>query len=354
MSSLFSDSPFRVFFGGPDRPPGLLCNLLRERIRAVPSGGEIFWATYYLRNEALGQALVDAKRRGVNVRLTLEAAPRTGSANHGLLQVLRESDRLGRDIRGVSHRWPDNLRRKKPRLHIKLYYFSHPAPHVLVGTFNPSGNRPEDPSIIEEIGDQDRGHNVLVEMTDPTLVAALRRHVRLLHAGGHGPWERFLIRNNRVIESGDTRMYFFPRLARNVIARLFSTLGAGTVLRIAVSHLNERNMVHALVRLAERRIRIEIITHDTQRRVPPWVEEQLGGVLTFCRYRHPEGLPMHNKFILIDAPQGRQVLFGSMNLSKHSLHANHELLVVSRNPSLYAAFAERWAQMMRELQGMDA
>jgi phosphatidylserine/phosphatidylglycerophosphate/cardiolipin synthase-like enzyme len=63
---------------------------------------------------------------------------------------------------------------------------------------------------------------------------------------------------------------------------------------------------------------------------------------------------MHNKFILIDAPRGKQILFGSMNLSKRSLYANHELLVVSSNPPLIAAFTERWTQMVRELQEMGA
>lgn len=353
MSLIDAKPALRAFFGGPDRPPGLLCHLLRERICAVPSGGEIFWATYYFRNEPLGQALVDAKERGVKVRLTLEADPRTEAVNHNLLQTLRDPGRLGKDIRGLSHSWPDNLRWKKPRLHIKLYYFSHPVPHVLVGTFNPSGNRPEDPAIIKAIGDQDRGHNVLVEMTDPILVAALRRHACLLHSGCHGPWERLLIRNNRRIERGDTRIYLFPRLRRNVIARLLSTLRAGTVVRIAISHLNEKKMVDTLIQLAERRIQIEIITHDTERRVPRWIEEQLGNTLAFYRYRHPEGLPMHNKFILIDAPRGKQILFGSMNLSERSLYANHELLVVSHNSSLYAAFAERWEQMMQEIQVMS-
>ena len=54
----------------------------------------------------------------------------------------------------------------------------------------------------------------------------------------------------------------------------------------------------------------------------------LDGHLHFRRYRHRQGLPMHNKFILID-PRGREVIFGSMNLSNNSLHANHEILVVS-------------------------
>ena len=60
----------------------------------------------------------------------------------------------------------------KPHLHEKLYCFSHPRPVALIGSFNPSGDDPEEqPEIIDEIGDQDLGHNVLVAIYDPALVS---------------------------------------------------------------------------------------------------------------------------------------------------------------------------------------
>ena len=158
---MYTNSQFRAFFGGPDRPPRALRDLLYSHIAAVPAGGEIAWATYYFRDQALAQALLQAGRRGVNLRLTLEANPRSAQANRSVIETLRSTGGL----RAVKHPWPDNLLWKKPRLHLKLYYFSHPEPHVLLGTFNPSGNRPEDPQVIAEIGDQDRGHNHLVEIT---------------------------------------------------------------------------------------------------------------------------------------------------------------------------------------------
>lgn len=206
--------PFRIFFGGPDRPPRALRDLLHSRVSAVPCGGEIFWATYYFRDEALAHALVEAKKRGVTVRLTLEANPHTVHVNLPVVSMLQKAENLAGDVRSVNHIWPDNLHRKKPRLHIKLYYFSHPEPHVLVGTFNPSGNRPEDPHIIAEIGDQDGGHNCLLEITDKRLVLPLRAHGRLLHARPHGPWERLLPRNNRVLAVGDSCIYLFPPAAQ--------------------------------------------------------------------------------------------------------------------------------------------
>lgn len=54
------DSPASVDFGGPDQAPRALRNLLAKRIAAVPSGGRIHWATYYLRDRELAHSLVDA------------------------------------------------------------------------------------------------------------------------------------------------------------------------------------------------------------------------------------------------------------------------------------------------------
>ncbi|MRR05733.1 MAG: hypothetical protein EG828_02130 [Deltaproteobacteria bacterium] len=353
MSTPSTDKPqFRIFFGGPDCRPRALRDLLHSHICAVPSGGEIFWATYYFRDEALADALVQARKRGVTVRLTLEANPRTARANLPVLEMLQSPGNLAGNCRSLRHTWPDNLRWKKPRLHIKLYYFSHPEPHVLVGTFNPSGNQPEDPNIVAEIGDQDRGHNHLVEISDSRLVYPLRDHLRLLHGGSHGPWERLLPRNNRVFTAGDTRIYLFPRLKRDVLRLKLLELPKGTVLRMAISHLNDKEIGKTLLQLVKRGVKIEILAHDTERRVPVWMEDLLDGHLVFRRYRHPMGLPMHNKFVLIESPGEREVIFGSMNLSNNSLHANHEILVVSANSLLYDAFQERWEQMIQETEAI--
>jgi len=55
---------FHVFFGGPDCRPRSLHDLLYSHVSAVPAGGEIFWATYYFRDKALADALIQAKNGG--------------------------------------------------------------------------------------------------------------------------------------------------------------------------------------------------------------------------------------------------------------------------------------------------
>lgn len=338
-----TEKPFPVFWGGPDRPPRVLRNLLKERIDAVPPDGEILWITYYFRDEGLAEALLHARRRGVKVRVVMEGNPRTGAVNSNVQKLLAAEDALGKDLRILSHRMIDNLFLRKCRLHEKLYYFSHPVPSVLVGTFNPSGNMPEDPAVIRKIGDQDRGHNVLVEILEPVLTMGLHRHALRMFQMTHGPWERFMPESNRVITSGTTRILFFPRSQRKDFDGLFAGLGKGDSLRMAVSHLNDAGICKRLCNLARQGVQIEILAHDTQRRVPSWVEKRmLQNGITFNRYVHPEGLPMHNKFMLIDTPKRQIVTVGSMNLSVRSLHVNHELLVISESPNLYLTFRQRW------------
>ena len=342
--------PFQVFWGGPDRPARCLRDLLEERIHAVPPGGEILWVTYYFRDEALAMALLQARRRGVRVAVVMEGNPRTGEVNARTRKFLEGDDALGKGLRPLDHPLRDVRSWKNCRLHEKLYYFSHPSPSVLVGTFNPSGSLQEDQEIIVEIGDQDRGHNLLVELSDPVLVQGLYQHALSLYRACHGPWEFALPRFNRVIAAGKTRILLFPRIRLGGLGRLFDELRAGNRLLIAVSHLNDPGICKRLFDLARMGVHIEVLAHDTERRVPGWVEEKMcRSRIDFRRYVHPEGLPMHNKFMLFEMPHRKVVTFGSMNLSVRSLRANHEVLVIDETPGLYDMFRRRWDEMLREV-----
>jgi len=340
---LDSQSSFTPYFGGPDLPAGRLRDVLAQRVAAVPAGGEIDWVTYYFRDRPLAQELINARRRGVRVRVTLDSRPRTGHANNRVLVMLSGPDGLGQDLRALHHKPLPGLN-WKPHLHEKLYCFSHPVPEALVGSFNPSGDDPEqEPDIIHEILDQDRGHNFLVAIKDPNLVHGLVRHARHIQQCRHGFLERFDSAMNRPLSSGDTTIHFWPRIRPNPYSRLLQRFGSRALVRVAASHIKGPGGVRDLVGLARRGARVEVLAENTHRRVPAKIESTLlrAGV-KLMRFDHPEGLPMHNKFVLVEEGSERWTLFGSCNWTSRSRWLNHEIGVITSNRALFETFSQRW------------
>lgn len=332
----------QVFFGGPDQPSGSLRDLLARHVDAVPQGGEILWTTYYFRDLALAEALVRAKQRGVTVKLCLEASPKLSSANQAVQARLTAADGLGDGFKPVKHLLPAHL-------HEKIYYFSHPEPVALVGSFNPSGNTPEDPEVVRRIGDQDRGHNCLVALDDPAAVASLRRHVLSLHAGAQGLPFYFNRSAKSDFAGGKLGLFHYPRWDNAVVDRLIGERKYDRI-RIAASHFRDRSIARLLGCQVKDGAAVTVIAHDTLRRVPKRIEAFARAQgLDFIRYAHPERLPMHCKFILLEAQGVRRVLFGSMNLTLTSRYLNNEVLVVlDDTPDIFAAFEARFAHMLAE------
>ncbi len=342
----------KVYFGGPKLAPCLLRDLLAERIMAVPAGGTIDWVTYYLRDRRLAEALVNARRRGVSVNVTLERQPRIAGANDAVIAMLAHADGLGPGLRTVQHQ-PIPTRpgvTRKPRLHTKVFCFSHPRPTALVGSFNPVCDQPEnDPEVLRHIGDHDRGHNVLVELSDPGLVEGLVRHTRHLHGGKHGRLERFNVRNNVPLRGSGTEIYFWPRVRANPISLLLGRFGRGTRVRIAASHIKGPGAVRPLVELARRGAEVRILAASSPRRVP---ESTLGKLLdagvSICRMPEPDGVPMHLKFLLIEDRDQHYCIFGSYNWTTRARWLNHEIAVISRDTQLFDAFGARWETLWSE------
>jgi phosphatidylserine/phosphatidylglycerophosphate/cardiolipin synthase-like enzyme len=337
---------YEVFFGGPDQRACRLRDLLADHIAAVPAGGSIDWVTYYFRDQKLAQDLVKAHRRGVKVTVSIEERPRTVEANAIVVEMLSGPEGLGNGFRTVYLRGPLAPLGGgwKPHLHEKLYCFSHPTPIAFIGSFNPSGNGPQDdPAIIDEIGDQDRGHNVLVELRDSFLVEKLVRHARSIHRLRYPVFHRFSKAANRVVKGDDTEIFFWPRLRPNLALQFLSRLGANARIRIAASHIKGPSVVKGIARLAHGGAEVEILAEPTFRRVPVAVEGLLreAGV-GFRRVTHPAGLPMHNKFVLAEKGTARWAIFGSFNWTTRSYWLNYEIGAISTNAEVFGRFAERW------------
>jgi phosphatidylserine/phosphatidylglycerophosphate/cardiolipin synthase-like enzyme len=343
-----SPSPYyEIYFGGPDQPLGRLRNLLAEHIEAVPAGGAIDWVTYYFRDRRLAEQLLRAHRRNVKVTVTLEGNPHVSHANCEVVSMLSGAQGLGEGFRTVClpPRVPMPGRKMgNPNLHEKLYCFSHPKPVAFVGSFNPSGDDPEDrPDIIQEIGDHDRAHNVLVGISEPPLVEGLVNHARWMHRARHGIFEPFFADGNRALRGTNTEIHFLPRAQSHAAARFLGRFGDGARIRVAASHLNGTTAIKAMLKLARRGATLEILAEPTLRRVSLKAEKRLTAVgIPFRRVTHPESLPMHNKFVLVEQNSQRWVVFGSYNWSTLSFWINQEICAISSQPQLFEAFAERW------------
>ncbi len=340
-------SNYEIHFGGPDQPVGRLRDLLAESIEAVPAGGAIDWITYYFRDRRLAEQLLRAHRRNVNVTVTLEGNPHIPHANHEVVSMLSGEEGLGKGFRAVylPPRVPIPGRKMgNPNLHEKLYCFSHPNPVAFVGSFNPSGDDPEErPDIIHEIGDHDRAHNVLVGISEPALVDGLMNHAQWMHRARHGILERFFADGNRALRGKNTEIHFLPRAQSHAVASFLGRFGDGARIRVAASHLNGTTSIKTMLRLARRGATLEILAEPTLRRVSLKAERRLAEAgIPFRRVTHPESLPMHNKFVLVEQNSQRWVVFGSYNWSTLSFWINQEICAISSQPQLFEAFAERW------------
>ena len=343
-----SASPhYEIYFGGPDQPAGRLRDLLAEQIEAVPAGGTIDWVTYYFRDRKLARQLLRAHRRNVNVTVTLEGNPHVPNANSAVVAMLSGAQGLGSGFRTVylPPRVPMPGRKMgNPNLHEKLYCFSHPSPIAFIGSFNPSGDDPEEkPDVIHKIGDHNRAHNVLVGISEPALVEGLVNHARWIHRARHSILEPFFADGNRTLRGRNTNIHFLPRAQSHAAACFLRRFGDGARIRVAASHLNGATAIKTLLKISRRGASLEILAEPTLRRVSLKAEKRLTAAgIPFRRISHAEKLPMHNKFVLVEQNSRRWVIFGSYNWSTLSFWINQEICAISSEPKLFDAFAERW------------
>lgn len=346
-----SDS-FEIHFGNPTQPAGYLRDVLARHVAAVPPGGSIDWITYYFRDIELAKLLLQAHKRGVKVTVSLPATPRVSEANRAVIGMLSGPEGLGKGLNVVTFLGIPAPPGKawKPQLHEKLYCFSHPRPIAFVGSFNPSGNHPEQqPEIIREIGDQDRGYNVLVGLVEPNLVRCLIEHVRHLHQTPSGLLYRFTREANRQIKNSDTTIHFLPSLQPHPVIQFLKQIGTGAYVRIAASHIRTKSAADIMIEMARRGVEVEIIAEATHRRVTPAVEQRL--VASGIRFRRAQisgELPMHLKFVLVEDQGKVWSIFGSFNWTNPSFWLNHEIIAISSNPLIFQKFSNCWHMLKKE------
>ncbi|MBW2574430.1 MAG: phospholipase D family protein [Deltaproteobacteria bacterium] len=120
-------------------------------------------------------------------------------------------------------------------------------------------------------------------------------------------------------------------------------LGTGARIRIVAFHIKGAPVVKSIIGMARNGADVEILAEPTLRRVPVAAEQRLTQAgIPFRRITHPEGLPMHNKFVLAEKAGQRWVIFGSFNWTLRSYWLNYEIGAISNDDQLFDAFARRW------------
>lgn len=344
---------FDIHFGGPDKEPGHLRNILLERVEGVPAGGSIEWVTYYFRDRQLAQALIDARHRGVDVKVAIASKPRTANANQAVIDMLSPDTALGEGLSIVTLPGlpAPKGRAWRPQLHEKLYCFSHPEPVAYIGSFNPSGDDPElQPDVIAEVGDHTVGHNLLAGIRDKILAEHLRQHALYIHRQVPGLLYRFSKTKTQDIQSGSTKLHFWPRLDPHPILQFLQGFGTDAHVCIAASHIRSKAAIKQICGLAQRGAVVEIIAEATYRRVTQAAEQALltAGV-RFNRLQYTQATPMHLKFVLVKTAQQYWSVIGSYNWTNPSFKLNHEIALISDDEALYACLQQRWTLLQAEL-----
>ena len=317
--------------------------MLGEWIDAQPKGGSIHFALYYFRDPILADKLIAAHKRGVTVNLVIEESPRQKEANDDIISNLQEAGLTER-----MHLIDSRKSKLTGRFHAKIYAFSHPEPSAMIGSFNPSGNNKTDDHLIAKIGDQDRGHNLLYQIYDPTLVEGLFRYVDSLNQNNGVSPELSPAEN--IIRSDTASIFIFPRTDKNIGVEEISNASKDAKIIGAISHMKKHPMIKAFKRAARRGADVTLIVHETSRRVPTYVTLNLrfAGV-NIQRYKRGETYPMHAKFLLLEDKGVKTSWLGSFNWNKSSQNKNAEILLQSNDAALFDALSARFGIIASEI-----
>ena len=90
----------------------------------------------------------------------------------------------------------------------------------------------------------------------------------------------------------------------------------------------------------------ELLVHDTERRVPSELVEELANAnVRITRVRHPDDLPMHAKFLLVDRTGESSAWLGSYNFNKRSRRKNAEVLLRTTDAHEIETLGKRFAEI---------
>lgn len=335
-----------------NRPgPGSVSTRLEDRIiamiEAAAPGSDVFVAMYTFTRLEVAQALLAARRRGVTVRVLVDAKSVRG--DNPAVEALRAA-RGGLD--GCGRACVRVCRRGCQGLHINHNKF------LLLSRLRDGSRWVVAQSSANFTAGQLHHHNDLVVIkNDRKLYRAFRRYFDDLSRRRWAP--RYFRRAEG--ESG-VEAYFFPRLfGPDPIVKMLDRIDCDpdAVIRVAHSRFQSHRLrvARRLRALADQGCDVHVLVRDEPGKDSPGsaVLRELEGLVTVLPYK---GRPradnaIHTKLMLIRARYAGSeeprhvVLTGSHNLSATSLRFNDEVLLRLENEALFDAYQGFWEGMLR-------
>ncbi len=305
----------------------------------APRGALIRLAMYQFTSQKFAQTLVAAARRGVDVRVVVDATSRGGVAYQRLAQALGASRKRSSWIVTCAKGCiGDTI------MHNKFYLYSRTgsAEKVVVQA---SANLTTTNRV--------NAWNNAFTISDATLYQAYGRYFSALSDRRHR--DGFY----HVTHSGDITAYTFPRAARN--DTLYDLLGHVDCERPTAVHATTYSLTRTLIArrlwtLAHIGCDVRVIYTNLGARARKILERPGGPQLLNSHYTYVDqrtGRPVkayvHSKYVAIDgtyAGQPRQlVITGSPNFTTPGLRDNDEAMLAIDNVRIHAAYEQNFSDL---------
>lgn len=333
-----SSAHFNVPSGSPEQQ-NAIARHIDALIDGTPRGGLIRIAIYRFTSPTFADALVNAARRGVRVRLVVDDSSRGNTAYRRVATALGTSRGRPSWIVSCEHGCIGNK-----IMHNKFYLFSRtgPASDVVVQS---SANMTTTNRV--------NAWNNAFTTSDPALYRGYGDYFAALadrrHQEGH----------YRVVHGEDATLYTFPRAGASAGSdTLYQLLGhvgcaAGTAVRVTTYELTRTDIARRLWSLADQGCDVRIIYTNLGKRAGELLRRPGGPRILDSHYRYGRNgeAYVHSKYVLIDgtyAGEDRQIVItGSPNDSNPGLRNNDEAMLAIDDPGIHARYADNFATLWR-------
>ncbi|MEU6930832.1 phospholipase D-like domain-containing protein [Streptomyces sp. NPDC046374] len=318
-------------------------------IRATESGRLIRAALYALTDQDYTNALTDARARGVNVRVVLDAKYSDSAAAQSLIGA------LGTDKTALS--WVDVCTAGgaciatggvNPINHNKFFTFSRVGAVAGVGedvVIQASANQ-------TAVNTAKYWNNAYTVVGNTDLYTAYVNYFNDLAAG---------VKNANYYTTakvGTEKYYFFPQQTGDVIVDVLDnvsctgniTVGTAThrsIVRVAAFALHRGAVADALVSLAGQGCSVQIVYAESNE-----VATLKGRTnITLKQLKTADGYLLHSKYLLVEGnyaghPDTKWTFTGSHNLDESSLRENDEALLRLEGNAPHDAYAGNFASLL--------